>query len=260
MKKLFILSLLIAGGKMLGQNPSISPQVINSAGDHRQLGTTGIYITDNVGEPFTETVGGGNVITQGFIQPEVVSIRGFSLTTLVKNVTCLDKNDGEILIKITKATEAAQYAVTYSWTPTQTCTTGCDSLTELAPQTYSVNMFITYTTSVGVVRNDTLRQVIVLTGSNDVCTVKVYTGISANNDGLNDVLTIDNIEAFPKNTLKIFNRWGIELADVKGYNMSTNSWPTKDKLDNLVSSTYFYILDLGNGTKPIKGWVELIKN
>lgn len=245
-------------GKLWAQ--TISPQVINSAGDNRQLGTTGIYVTDNVGEPFTETIGNNNVITQGFIQPEVISIHGFSVSSKYNVVTCLDKNDGEIYVKVIKSTEAANYAVTYSWTPTTNCTTDCDSLTNLSPQTYTLNMFITYTTNFGVVKKDTINKVFEITGSNEVCSVKIYTGISANNDGLNDVLTIDNIEAFPRNTLKIFNRWGIELADIKGYNMTSNSWPTKDKLDNLLASTYFYILDLGNGTKPIKGWVELIKN
>jgi hypothetical protein len=43
-------------------------QVINAAGDHRQLGTSGVWISDNVGEPFTETIGpmNGLMITQGF--------------------------------------------------------------------------------------------------------------------------------------------------------------------------------------------------
>ncbi len=261
MKKRFLIAIIIVSGKLWAQTPTISPQVINSAGDHRQLGTTGIYITDNVGEPFTATLpGSGMMITQGFIQPEVVTIGGFSVVPQIKNVTCLDKNDGEIYLKITKAPQAVNYQVTYSWTPTSTCTTKCDSLLNLMAQTYTVSVMITYTNTVGTVKMDTIRQIIPITGTNELCKIKIFNGITTNGDGNNDVFTIENIEEFPKNHLVIFNRWGHQVADIKGYNNVTNPWPTKDKLDNLLPSTYFYVLDLGDGSKQIKGWVELIKN
>ena len=262
MKKIFLIALLTVSGKLWSQNPTISPQVINSAGDHRQLGSSGIYITDNVGEPFTAPIAANGVmITQGFIQPEVTSIGGFSATVMVTNVTCMDKNDGEIKIKITKAPQAINYQVAYNWNPSNVCNgTTCDSLGGLMAQTYSVVMVITYTNALGSVKTDTLKNVIPIAGSNELCKIKIYNGITANGDGSNDVMIIDNIEEFPKSHLMIFNRWGHEIANIKGYNNTTNPWPTKDKLDNLLPSTYFYILDLGDGSKQIKGWVELIKN
>jgi gliding motility-associated-like protein len=260
MKKVIYLILLICYGDLV-LSQTISPQVINAGGDTRPVGSTGITITDNIGEPFTETLNqNSEMITQGFIQPEAVSVGGFSATVKVTNVTCLDKNDGEISVKVTKSPLAVNYQVTYSWTPSSTCTTRCDSLVGLMPQTYTLNMFITYTNSVGSVKNDTLTRLITVNGTNEICKIKIYNGISANGDGQNDVLTIDNIEEFPKNRIMIFNRWGTQLADIKGYNMATNSWPEKDKLANLPPSTYFYILDLGDGSKPIKGWIELFKN
>jgi len=262
MKKIIVLNTLVLFSlNSFSQNPTISPQVINSAGDHRQLGATGIYITDNVGEPFTETLGGSVMITQGFIQPEVVSLTGFSVNVKVITVTCLDKQDGEIHIEVKKASSAVNYQVAYTWMPTGVCAgTNCDSLKGLIAQTYTVDMVITYTNTVGSVKTETLSRVIPVAGSNELCKIKIYSGITANNDGNNDVMTIDNIEEFPKNRLMVYNRWGTQIADIKGYNNSTNGWPTKDKLDNLVPSTYFYILDLGDGSKLIKGWVELIKN
>ena len=262
MKKAICIAMCLLVGKLWSQTPTISPQVINSSGDQRQLGTTGIYVTDNIGEPFTETVGpNGLVITQGFIQPEVVSVNGFSATVQVHNVTCLDKKDGEIVVKLTKATQAVSYNVAYNWLPSNVCNgTGCDSLVGLIPQTYSLTMVINYTNTVGTAKVDTIKQIIPLTGSNELCQIKIYSGITANGDGNNDVFTIENIEEFPRNRLIVFNRWGNQVADIKNYNNTTNHWPTKDKLDNLLPSTYFYILDLGDGSKQIKGWVELIKN
>ena len=38
--------------------------------------------------------------------------------------------------------------------------------------------------------------------------LKVFNAISGNGDNLNDGFIIQGIEAYPKNTLKIFNRWG----------------------------------------------------
>jgi gliding motility-associated-like protein len=262
-KVLFILIMLaVTAGSGL-QSQTISPQVINAAGDHRQVGTSGIYITDNVGEPFTETLGpnGGVMITQGFIQPDVVLLSGFVATVKVNNVSCLDKNDGEITIDIQKAPQAASYKVVYNWTPSTVCPNStCFFLDSLMAQTYSVQMLITYTTTVGSVKTDTINRTIPVAGSTEICKIKVYSGITANGDGSNDVFTIDNIEEFPDNKIMIFNRWGKEVANIKNYNNTTNYWPTKDKLDNLLSTTYFYIIDLGDGSKPIKGWVELIKN
>jgi gliding motility-associated-like protein len=263
MKKLLLISLLVSGARLWGQNPTITPQVINSTGSHRQVGSSGIYITDNVGEPFTETLGasGGNMITQGYLQPEIVTIGGFSIVPQVKNVTCLDKQDGEILLRITRPPQVSNYQVTYSWTPGNTCTANCDSLVNLNGNvTYTVSATITYTDNIGVVKTTTMSSAIKVEGSNELCKIKIYNGVTPNDDGVNDVFTIENIEEFPRNHLMIYNRWGSKLADLEHYNNTSISWPPKDKLDNLVASTYFYILDLGDGSKPIKGWLELIKN
>ena len=261
MKKIISIILLLIAGKLWSQTPTISPQVINSAGEQRQLGTSGIYVTDNIGEPFTEMIGSGALfITQGFIQPEVVTIGGFTTAIKVTNLSCDDKTDGEIVVKVLKPVQVTNYQVTYSWTPTSTCTTNCDSLINLTAQSYSVGIFITYTNNIGSVKTDTIRDVIKVESLNGMCRIKIYSGISANDDGNNDVFTIDNIDEFPNSRLLVFNRWGKQLADIKGYNNTTNAWPTKDKLDNLLATTYFYILDLGDGTKQIKGWVELMKN
>jgi gliding motility-associated-like protein len=262
MKQLLLILALAFTGQIWAQSPVISPQVINSAGGHRQVGSSGIYITDNVGEPFTTTIEqNGIMITQGFIQPEVVSVGGFSASVRVNNVTCMDKRDGEIYIDLVKSPQAVNYEVAYHWQPSGVCSgTDCDSLTGLVAQTYTVDMIITYTNAVGSVKTETITSVIPVEGSSELCKIKIYNGITANGDGINDVLIIDNIEEFPESRIQIFNRWGAQVADIKNYNNTDNAWPEQDKLGALLPSTYFYILDLGDGSKPIKGWLELIKN
>jgi gliding motility-associated-like protein len=101
----------------------------------------------------------------------------------------------------------------------------------------------------------------VVKNSTTPCLIQIFSGITPNADGINDVFTIENIEQFPNNHVMIFSRWGKQLCDIKGYNPKDagKSWPNKDQASNLVPSTYFYIIELGNNTQPIKGWVELIK-
>jgi gliding motility-associated-like protein len=90
--------------------------------------------------------------------------------------------------------------------------------------------------------------------------VKIFNAVTPNADGKNDKWQIDGILEFPNNTVLLFNRWGQKVFEQKGYDNESKSWPNGNQLNSLVSSTYFYIIDLGNGSKPIKGWVELIKN
>ncbi|MBK9284351.1 MAG: gliding motility-associated C-terminal domain-containing protein [Sphingobacteriaceae bacterium] len=87
------------------------------------------------------------------------------------------------------------------------------------------------------------------------CKIKIYNTVTLNGDNNNDKFIIDNIGQFKRNNVTIFNRWGKVLFNESGYDNETVYWP---KNKNLSGGTYFYLIDLGNGT-PIKGWIELIK-
>ena len=90
------------------------------------------------------------------------------------------------------------------------------------------------------------------------CLLKFYSGITPNNDGKNDVWVIENIEQFPENEVKIFNRWGEEVWYGKNYDNKEVVWEGNNKGGDLLSSsTYFYIADV-DGT-IYKGWVELTR-
>ncbi|WP_147678517.1 Ig-like domain-containing protein, partial [Algibacter pacificus] len=78
-------------------------------------------------------------------------------------------------------------------------------------------------------------------------------------DGINDYLTIDCIEHFPDNTIEIYNRWGNKVYSAKGY---LNTWDgisngrvTIKKGEKVPVGTYYYVLKLGNGDKPLSGWL-----
>ena len=258
---------LVLGSGLFAQ--SISPQVINAAGGVRPLGNAGATLSDNVGEPLTDMLGPSSnaIITQGFLQPEVVATQNFTITLFKTDVSCADKDDGSIST-VFNTPPPPGYQVSYIWTPTVVCPgKNCPSIDSLRAGTYGLTVLVKYTTLAGVQKTDSVKiaptntnaKSTTVTDLNGPCKVKIYTGVNING-GNNGHLHIDNISEFPNNRLTIYNRWGAQLYDEKGYDNTSKFWPAKDDLDKLQASTYFYVLDLGDGSKPIKGWVELVKN
>ena len=94
----------------------------------------------------------------------------------------------------------------------------------------------------------------------------IHNGISANADGQNDGFTIENIEGYPKNNLKIFNRWGVLVYEKDGYTNSepfegySNGRATMNAGSKLPQGTYYYILeyqDTAEQPHTEKGWLYL---
>ncbi|QNF31367.1 gliding motility-associated C-terminal domain-containing protein (plasmid) [Adhaeribacter swui] len=73
-----------------------------------------------------------------------------------------------------------------------------------------------------------------------------------NNDGVNDLFEIRNLELYPANQLRIYNRWGQEVYKASGYK---NNWSA----ENVTEGTYFYQLLLLNSGQQIKGWIEVVR-
>lgn len=86
--------------------------------------------------------------------------------------------------------------------------------------------------------------------------LKIYNEFSPNDDGQNDTFYIDCITQYPDNQLEVFNRWGNLVYHKKGYD---NTWDGKadGSAKTLPEGTYFYVLDLGNGSAKKSGWLYL---
>uniref|UniRef100_UPI00261057FD T9SS type B sorting domain-containing protein n=1 Tax=uncultured Aquimarina sp. TaxID=575652 RepID=UPI00261057FD len=79
--------------------------------------------------------------------------------------------------------------------------------------------------------------------------IEIFTGISPNGDGINDVFVIRGIENF-ENTVEIYNRWGVKVYSTDNYGRDDNFFrgisngrTTVEAKDELPVGTYYYVLE-----------------
>lgn len=82
------------------------------------------------------------------------------------------------------------------------------------------------------------------------------TGFSPNGDGDNDNYVIQDIDQYPNNTFTVVNRWGAEVYSASPYN---NEWDGTRNGNALPDGTYFFVLDLGDGSSPRSGFIILFR-
>ncbi|MDE3740936.1 BspA family leucine-rich repeat surface protein [Maribacter polysaccharolyticus] len=88
----------------------------------------------------------------------------------------------------------------------------------------------------------------------EVNAVKISQAFTPNGDGINDTWYIEGIENYSNAIVKVFNRWGHEVFSEKGYQ---NDWSAiyRNNSEKVPTGSYYYIIDLNNGTAPQEGWI-----
>lgn len=88
----------------------------------------------------------------------------------------------------------------------------------------------------------------------------VPSGFSPNSDGINDGYVIEEIWKYPGNRIWIFNRSGNLIFHTVDYQ---NDWDGSGRSNGLINGTraqdgtYFYILDLADGSRPRSGFIVI---
>jgi len=93
----------------------------------------------------------------------------------------------------------------------------------------------------------------------DIMGIIVPNGFSPNDDNTNDTWVIENITSFPKNVVKVFNRWGNKVFEARNYQ---NNWDGKSteggSSKRLPVGAYLYIIELNEpGFSPVQGWIYI---
>jgi gliding motility-associated-like protein len=91
--------------------------------------------------------------------------------------------------------------------------------------------------------------------------IEIFTGLSPNNDGKNDIFFIQYIDLIPetqKNKVTIFNRWGSKIFEVSDYNNTTNVFKgLNENGSELPSGTYFYKIEFGSSRTMETGYLTI---
>jgi gliding motility-associated-like protein len=80
--------------------------------------------------------------------------------------------------------------------------------------------------------------------------------ITPNDDGINDFFVVPcllDTERYPNSQVIIFNRWGDEVFRSGKPYMS--NWGAKYDGTDLPADTYFFVVELGDGSSPLSGYV-----
>lgn len=86
-------------------------------------------------------------------------------------------------------------------------------------------------------------------------------GFSPNGDGNNETWYIRGTECFPNNEVAVYNRWGSLVYQVAGYDNVSRRWDGQTQGGALAGNrglpfgTYYYIINLGDGSPLHKGYV-----
>lgn len=87
-------------------------------------------------------------------------------------------------------------------------------------------------------------------------TIIIYNAFTPNSDGYNDFFHIGNLGKFPQNKLAVYTRLGKLVYQASPYE---NNWDGKVESEELPSATYYYIFEKGDGSKPFRGAITIIR-
>lgn len=167
----------------------------------------------------------------------------------IVNVT---SNNNASISKGTSVILSATGGVNYSWQPNIDVISGQGSATLTVRPKQTTTYTVTATNASGCVSSQSITIQV-----EDDYKIKPLNILTPNGDGKNDKFVIENIDYYPNNTLKVFDRAGRIVYTKKGY---ANEWDGTLNGSPLASDTYYYVLDFGTGISEFKGYITLIRN
>ncbi len=192
-----------------------------------------------------------------------VEINAFNLTNIeLTGDTVKIGDDGVIVL------ETSENGITYEAYPVETTTvassnTGTGSSINL---NIAANYLIATQNPFAIYAVNGLCKLLI--GTEIIYTEReifVPDAFSPNGDDFNDLYIIRGIENYPDNKVEIFNRWGARVYKTDFYDNESSVWDGKSQHSLttgngvLPEGTYYYIIDLGDGTPLIKGPLYLKK-
>ncbi len=161
-----------------------------------------------------------------------------SLSTIVTPVSFEGLSDGKIDLMVFGGTQPYSYLWSNS--------TETEDLSNISQGMY----YVTITDDNGCTVSDSVNV------ESEGKHIEIYNAFTPNGDGKNDVWNIKYIQAFPNCSVLIYDQWGVKVFESTGYD---KPWDGTKNDKQLPSATYYYVIDLKDGSKPFTGSVTLMK-
>jgi gliding motility-associated-like protein len=176
----------------------------------------------------------------------------FTVTVNPLPVIAIISDKGSSISKGEIAHLTASGGTSYVWTANSSIINGQNTaVLTVRPQANTVyTVTATNATSCSQSLNFTLDVV------EDYAKLNAKNILTPNNDGYNDKWIVDNIDFYPNNEVKVFDRAGRIVYSRKGYD---NSWDGTFNGTQLNEDTYYYIIDFGTQRPKFKGYITLVR-
>lgn len=177
--------------------------------------------------------------------------RTFTITVNPLPIVTITSDKGSSVSKGDVVILTATGGATYAWTATtNSITSGAQAaVAEVRPQANTIYT-VTATSNLGCKNTSTFNISTIEDFKVDASNV-----LTPNGDGKNDKWVIRNIDSYPDNELKIFDRSGRLVFSQRNYN---NTWDGKVNGHPLAEGTYYYFLSISGGAKTAKGFITII--
>lgn len=89
--------------------------------------------------------------------------------------------------------------------------------------------------------------------------LEIPNAITPNGDGDNDRWVLKGLSLYPNNVVQIYDRWGDLVYQARGYDEAKYWDGTDQNGRKLPMASYYFVIKLGTGEKPIYGSVTIIR-
>ena len=136
------------------------------------------------------------------------------------------------------------------WSPSQGVSNSNSFNTSISPNSGGY-YFVTVSDGSGCTAKDS----ILISISPEIQSMFISNALTPNGDGINDEFIVEGILNYEKNSLKIFNEYGHLIFSESPYK---NDWKGTYNNGRLPDGTYYYVLELMDTKKILKGSITLM--
>lgn len=176
----------------------------------------------------------------------------FVLTVNPLPVIAITSNKGSDISKGDIVVLTASGAMSYVWIADNSIISGQNTATLTVRPTENITYTVTGTNATGCPVTESFS----IKVAEDLKLI-ANNIVTPNGDGYNDKWIVENIDVYPDNLIKIFDRAGRMLYSKKGYD---NSWDATYNGSPLNEDTYYYVIEFTGSIKKFKGYITVVRN